>query len=428
MNINKYNYAMIAIALSIASCSEQADEPVIQDEPEVIVNWDTSEDAPALPTVKNIEIGASEANALSVFETFSFKLNTLVAENYNDVIIDGEENYCLSPLSMISCLSLVSNSVDDPAAAQIARTLGCNSVESMNTLNTKLLQFLPAKENGVDMRLSNSVWYSDLYSVTTEFRDKMAKQFGASVYARDFDSEKTIDDINTWASYHTKGMINNIIQHIPANILWLNAVYFEGEWESKFDASLTKAEKFYGTLRTSNVNMMHRTAIMTYASDDKLQMLSIPFKGEEYRLSILLPVDQKQPVSELVTLDRFKTLSRQLRGCDVTLSLPKFKAETKSTLNKVLDMMGMPYSNLTLTGIGFPASYITNLATTSQAAKFEIDEEGAKAAAVTIIMDSSTGITPEYDKVTMNVNRPFMYIITSRTTGAVVMMGRVNNL
>ena len=59
-----------------------------------------------------------------------------------------------------------------------------------------------------------------------------------------------------------------------------------------------------------------------------------------------------------------------------------------------------------------------------QKAKIEVSEEGTKASAVTMAMVELTALRPEPRKVEFHANRPFIYMITERSTGAILFMGQ----
>ncbi|MDE6334617.1 MAG: hypothetical protein K2L77_08235, partial [Muribaculaceae bacterium] len=108
-----------------------------------------TEDVEPLATVTSINVSADEKAVLNALKDVSFKLNKSVADNFDNVFIESENgNYCISPISVVSCLSLIANSLDSPAKEEMVKTLGCNSIEELNILNKKLLQYLPAPETG----------------------------------------------------------------------------------------------------------------------------------------------------------------------------------------------------------------------------------------------------------------------------------------
>ena len=60
-----------------------------------------------------------------------------------------------------------------------------------------------------------------------------------------------------------------------------------------------------------------------------------------------------------------------------------------------------------------------------QVARIKLDEEGSEAAAVTVIGLETTAFEPhEPPHVTFHATRPFLYIISELSTGAIFFMGQ----
>ena len=60
-----------------------------------------------------------------------------------------------------------------------------------------------------------------------------------------------------------------------------------------------------------------------------------------------------------------------------------------------------------------------------QKAKIEVSEEGTKAAAVTSVMVRTTALEPQEPRfVNFHADRPFIYMITHRPTGAIFFVGQ----
>ena len=57
-----------------------------------------------------------------------------------------------------------------------------------------------------------------------------------------------------------------------------------------------------------------------------------------------------------------------------------------------------------------------------QVAKIKLDEEGTEAAAVTVIAWEATGMPPQ--PVPFHANRPFLYVISEQSTGAIFFIGQ----
>ena len=108
--------------------------------------------------------------------------------------------------------------------------------------------------------------------------------------------------------------------------------------------------------------------------------------------------------------------------------LPKFKYEYKALLNDTLADMGMTElfdenkSDLTrMTSVGKP--YVSRVIHDTF---IQLDEEGTKAAAVTIIATADNAVMmPEKE---LNFDRPFVYAIVDTETDMPVFMGTLTNI
>lgn len=95
-------------------------------------------------------------------------------------------------------------------------------------------------------------------------RQCVSSIFGEELRQTDFasDPEAARNEINNWVENRTHSMIKDLL---PAgtvdkktNLVLVNAAYFKGVWENKFDPEQTKPEVFYVTpSKQTIVDMMH---------------------------------------------------------------------------------------------------------------------------------------------------------------------------
>lgn len=119
-------------------------------------------------------------------------------------------------------------------------------------------------------------------------------------------------------------------------------------------------------------------------------------------------------------------IQSQMNDVEVDLTLPRFSVESSfsDSLKVALQSMGMQrlftqsaqITNVS-PGPGLSVSLIR------QKARIDVTEEGAKAAAVTIIGGKQTesGVSK-----TFSANRPFLYYLTDRMTGLITFIGIFN--
>ena len=143
---------------------------------------------------------------------------------------------------------------------------------------------------------------------------------------------------------------------------------------------------------------------------------------------VFLPNTQKTTadlVKELNT-DNWSTWMNEFQETEkVNIALPKFKFKYDKKLNDILTDMGMGVAfsdGADFTGIN-PAGQL-KISFVRHKTFVEVNEEGTEAAAVTIVgvVTSSAGPNDEVDFI---VNRPFLFAITEKDTGAILFIGEV---
>jgi serpin B len=106
------------------------------------------------------------------------------------------------------------------------------------------------------------------------------------------------------------------------------------------------------------------------------------------------------------------------------LQIPKFKLETKYSLNGILSDMGMTdaFSPGVADFSGMDGTNDLFISIVLHKAFIEVNEEGTEAAAATAII---IGVTAIQEPTTFIADHPFIFLIQQKETGAVLFMGKV---
>ena len=141
----------------------------------------------------------------------------------------------------------------------------------------------------------------------------MGKTYSADFTSLDFRLDSSVDYINLWASDHTKGMIDEVVNYLnPAAVAYgLNAVYFKGSWVDKFDVNNTKDEAF--GKGGKQVPMMHLEAQLKYASNEYCQLLQMPYGNGAFQMTVLLP-NEGISTTELMGMMNDKQFNNMFHG------------------------------------------------------------------------------------------------------------------
>ncbi|WP_278671782.1 serpin family protein [Leyella stercorea] len=338
----------------------------------------------------------------------------------------------ISPLSVSYLMGMLANGADGDTQKEILASLGVGDV-TLQTLNESyraLLNSTATADKQTTINIANYIAADKHFSLKSDFRNTVGKMYDAGVESLDFSSSKAVDKINQWCSKQTNGMIPKIVDQLSASdvAVLMNAIYFEGTWETPFEKELTKEENFRGYTRDiKRVQMMHQEDDFSYLSNDTFEAVTLPYGNRTYNMTVLLPKEgvSIEEMMKLLDAQKIGSLYRDMEKCVVDLKLPKFTTSTEVVLNDAISKLGAP-------SIFTGAANFKNMSDASifiskmlQKAKIEVSEEGTKAAAITAGMVAMTALNPNEPRhVKFHANRPFVYIITERQTGAIFFIGQ----
>jgi serpin B len=166
---------------------------------------------------------------------------------------------------------------------------------------------------------------------------------------------------------------------------------------------------------------------MAYGSGDGWQAVELPYAGDELAMLVLVPDE-----GALATVEGglagglIDQAAAALAPTDVVLELPKWEIETRVELSDVLTALGMPTAFTEAADFsGMTADEALLIAFVIHQANITVDEAGTEAAAATAVGMDVTSAPIEPEPVLVTVDRPFLYALRDRETGAVLFLGRV---
>jgi serpin B len=284
------------------------------------------------------------------------------------------------------------------------------------------------------LRVASRLWPAVGQSLAGEFVRVARDSYGALMEPLDFagDAEASRCRINAWVEEATKERIVDLVAPrqiaADAKLVVTSAAYFRARWTQTFDEQLTRRAPFFAPRAQVTVRLMKQTATFSYAEAHDAQIVDLAYGTGDVVMRVALPRDGKG----LADLEphAFEVLAARLRPTCIRLFLPKFRVESRLQLTESLIGMGMPsvfeYRAADLSGIdGTRELYVSSVL---HGAFVEVDEEGTEAAAATVITTSYGG-APRRPQTTaeMRVDRPFLFWIVHRPTGAVLFSGRVTD-
>ncbi|MCK4251915.1 serpin family protein, partial [candidate division WOR-3 bacterium] len=179
---------------------------------------------------------------------------------------------------------------------------------------------------------------------------------------------------------------------------------------------------------TVDVLMMNQEDRFKYFESDELQVLEVPYKGDDLSMVILLPI-KKDGLTELensVNTDRFQEWMNALAWHQVAVFFPKFTMTCEFQLRSALADMGMPiaftkeadFSGMT----GEKDLFISKVV---HKAFVDVSEEGTEAAAATAVMMEYISEVILFPLAVFRADHPFIFMIRDNHSGNILFIGRV---
>lgn len=339
----------------------------------------------------------------------------------------GKSLFC-SPLSVVYALGMTASGASGETLSQLTSALNATDLGVLNEFCSAMLQYAPWIDPKVRISLVNTFFLNQLYnfSIYYGYRQLLRLYYNCDIQPLDFSSPEALETINAWCREHTQGLIPQLLDELdPTSAAHLlNAVYFRGLWTSPFSPSYTRNSFFTRSDGSQkSIPFMFTEQSLDVAFNDAFTAVRLPFGDGSYQMTFVLPVPGSAPtdVLRLFNSETLTNLYRQFRQQDIILRLPRF--ETSSSL----DHMEHQLAAMGVQRLFTPQAELvaitpqTNLYVSSivQKAHIIVDEQGAEAAAGT----DETIYPGASEDSYISFNRPFLYFITERSTGALFFAG-----
>lgn len=354
---------------------------------------------------------------------------------------DAERNAVLSPLSLATALGMVHAGAGGPTRQEIATLLAPRAAgnRAFSTALPALIAAIGTPGKDAPALVSASrLWVDQQVAreLPAPYRDTLAERYRADGQIVAFNKpEEARDTINQWIAKATGKKIEELI---PAKgitpttkVVVTNAVYFKSPWAEPFEPENTADRPFQlASGKSIPVKTMQATRSVRTGVVDNITVYELPFKGN-YSLMIGLPPAGHTLNALETDLDGvdIASWSGQLKPVQCELSLPRFRIDPASrSISANLQALGVRTAFTDKADFGpmlGNASAGAHLADVFHAAGITIDETGGEATAATAATVVSKSLALNVRKCA--IDRPFVFAITHKPTGAPVFMGKIAN-
>ena len=346
--------------------------------------------------------------------------------------IEEGENTLISPLSVLTALSMTANGADNKTLAQMEEVLGM-PIEQLNAWISDYMKSLPSDEK-YKLSLANSIWFTEdeRFEVNESFLKTNSEFYSSGVYRVPFD-DATLKKINAWVENNTDGMIKNILDEIPKNAVMylINALAFDAKWQDEYteyqvrDGEFTREDG-----EKENVEMMHSEEGV-YLEDENAKGVIKYYKDRKYAFVALLPNEATSIAEYVEGLDgeRIVNILSNAKTSTVYTSIPKFETDYSKEMSQVLEKMGMTdafneeIADFARLGRSSAGNIFINRVI--HKTFIRVDESGTKAGAATVVEMADECAPVVIDPKEVILDRPFVYMLIDCKTNIPFFIGTV---
>lgn len=382
-------------------------------------------DAPPPITELPRSLSVAEVAILESANIFGFDLLRQVRA------AEPSENVFLSPLSASMALGMTANGAQGETLSEMRHALRFGQLpeQEVNRAYRELIDLLRNLDPAVDFRLGNSIWHRNGWEPQEAFQAMNQEYFDATVQGLDFSDPAAVTTINNWVHDATQGRIPSIVEPPidPLTVLFLiNAIDFDGKWTHGFDPAATRDHTFRNQDGTEGiVQLMTRRGDVRVGVTAEADVMELPYGGDAFVMTVVIPRGERSVDALVESMDAaaWGGLVGGLHPTDALVGIPRFKMEWERTLNDDLRALGMeqafvPHLADFTRMFSNALEWEVHIKNVKQKSFVEVDEVGTRASAATSVEVGVTSAPP-----TVFADRPFLFAIRERLSGAILFMG-----
>jgi serpin B len=359
--------------------------------------------------------------------------NTGFAIDVYRALFNGEQNLLYSPYSLSLALAMTYAGARGETERQMAGAMHYTLPRAeLHTAFNALDQALAGRGEGESLHFTivNAVWGQQGHAFLEPFLDTLAEQYGAGLRGADLmQAEDARRIINQWISDQTERRIRELLPPGAVDeetvLVLNNVVTFKAAWQHAFPEAHTSDGPF--TLLDGDqvtVPMMSQLAELGYAEGAGVQVVELPYAGEELSMVILLPEQGSfERFARSLDVQKIAVWLDRLERRGVALTMPRFRFDATLRLKDTLVELGMvdAFDEADFSGMdGTQELFIDEM---YHQALVAVDEAGTEAtAASAVVMAIKGGPSMEQE---VKIDRPFIFMIRDIETGTILFLGHV---
>jgi len=279
--------------------------------------------------------------------------------------------------------------------------------------------------------VANTLWCSPELPVRDEFTAELATWPNAAVRDAPFraDGEAARRLINADVAETTHGLIPELLDRgviqLDTIAMLVNALYLKVAWRNRFPERATEQRPFHGPAGPTDIRTMRLAKRLGYAATDGWQVVVLPAAGDVDAV-VLLPDGDITAAESTLDADALASLLAAPVPALLHLYLPAFQVRAKAGLREALSGLGVHTMFSGQADFGRISTMPMVVASVVHEAVLTIDEIGLEGAAATAVVARMLSMQRDLAQpIEVKVDRPFLFLVRHRPSGAIYFLARV---
>jgi len=362
-------------------------------------------------------------------DTFAFNLYRKLAAT------ETETNFVFSPISLQLGLGMLVAGARGGGENRLARVAAPGMkperiYEAMQSWQEQLLRSMnvpdqPGVERVGALRFLNSLWLDDSVRPSSTFAEKTRQYFGFGVFRVPLrgGANVGVSAINQWASVQTDSRITQLVRAVPStdNAVMLNGAYFKTKFSSALGS--TEPEPFNAKSGSkSSVDMLRTMAKLRAVQTRMYQAVELELLYGTSSLVVMMPMaGPLDAFTRGLTAQKWAHILEDLERNKRTVDLHLPKSDMRSRFENLQATLGLGAEPIVLPFVA-ASCQLTSLA---QESTFVVNKDGLEVPSAAGTTMQSGSSEPSKDALIVRFDKPYVFAVVQRLSGAILFLGQV---
>ncbi len=345
----------------------------------------------------------------------------------------GLKNNVFSPISAAIALGMLFEGTNGETANQLESMIGWGKPTSSMMFGSLMCEYADInKLTDTTLNLANAAFFSPrLKNPKDDAIMRLRDAFRAQMFRGELYTDSAREFINGWVNEKTEGEIPSVLAENldeSAVLVLINTVLLDAKWARPFinwgyepKISFTCANG-----ETAELPCLSDSRYMKYIDTEELVGTVMDYSDSRLKFMAVKPKDGDiSKLMESLDYAKFVSTVEAAQEGECIFQMPKFSIESEIDLNDCVKELGAQLifdpGNADLSGFGESENGNVFVSNIFQKAKIDVDEEGTRAAAATVVVAEDGCAIVEYKEVILDSS--FFWCVYDGETNIPLFMG-----